>query len=258
MSLSEISAVIIVRNAEGTLGETLASLRDFAEVVVYDNGSTDKTIEIARSFDNVELYVGEFLGFGKTKAHAVGLARNDWVFSLDADEAVSSGLRDSIDAVDLTDPATAYLVHRHNFLMGKRVRFSGWGNDWLVRLFHRGRHGFNDAAVHEKVLVGSDGRTARLKGALNHSAITELGQFPIKAARYSELRRQSGTKPLPQAVIVLKTLYSFLRCYVLKLGVLDGWRGLAIAMSLAENVFYKYMKPLADKKVAAEKAKDES
>jgi glycosyltransferase involved in cell wall biosynthesis len=70
-----ISAVIIVRDAEQTIGKTLDALQRFDEVVVYVNGSQDRTLEIARSFPNVSLHEGEFFGFGPTKNHAVGLAR---------------------------------------------------------------------------------------------------------------------------------------------------------------------------------------
>lgn len=252
MSLSDISAVIIVRDAEATLGDTLQSLADFGEVLVYDNGSSDGSIDIARSFDNVNLHSGEFLGFGKTKSRAVSLAASNWIFSIDADECVSDELRSSINALALDDPQVSYLIDRHNFMMGRHVRRGGWGNDWLLRLFHREYHGFNDAPVHEKVCLGADGSECRLKGALHHDAVRDISQFLIKINRYSEIARRSGRKPVPLAMVILKTMFSFFRSYVLQLGLLDGWRGLVIAVSNANGTFYRYMKLLADKKTKAE------
>ena len=91
--LDKLSVVIITRNAAATLAETLESASGFDEVLVYDNGSDDATMEIAQAHDNVSLRQGDFLGFGPTKNHAVSLARNDWVFSLDADEVISPELK---------------------------------------------------------------------------------------------------------------------------------------------------------------------
>jgi glycosyltransferase involved in cell wall biosynthesis len=253
MSLQNISAVIITRNASETLGRTLESLRKFSEVVIYDNGSEDSTLELARSFDNVAVFEGEFLGFGNTKSHAVSLARNDWVFSIDADESVTGTLRDSLDELPLNDSSIAFLVERRNFMMGKQVRHSGWNNDWLLRLFHRGINNFNDAPVHEKVVLNKGSRTKKLRGALDHDAVQDIGQFLVKVNRYSEIRRNSATGTIPVFMILLKAWFSFIRCYLFELGFLDGWRGLVIAYSNANGTFFKYMKPLADRKIKKER-----
>lgn len=254
MSLSDISAVIIVRDAENTLRDTLNSLVKFGEVIVYDNGSVDGTIDIARSFNNIRLHTGEFFGFGRTKSHAISLAKNSWVFSIDADETVSDELRSEIDALSLNDPSIAYQVNRHNFMMGRHVRRGGWGDDWLLRLFNRDHHGFNDAPVHEKVCLGPNGCEQPLRGALNHDAVRDISQFLVKINRYSEIARHSGRKPVSLEMLILKTMFSFFRSYVLQLGLLEGWRGLVIAVSNANGTFYRYMKLLADKKISKEQA----
>ena len=88
MSTRDIYPVLITRDAAATIERTLESLAAFPEVVVYDNGSTDDTIERCRRFANVRVVTGEFFGYGKTKNHAVSLARGDWVLSIDADEYV--------------------------------------------------------------------------------------------------------------------------------------------------------------------------
>jgi hypothetical protein len=248
----QISGVIIVKDGEATLRNTLASMKDFAEVVVYDNGSDDGTLDIARSFENVSLHSGPFFGFGKTKSHAVSLASNDWVFSIDADEAVSEALRDSLLAQSLDDPNIAYTIIRRNFFMGRAVAHSGWGNDKLCRLFNRTRHNFNDAAVHEKVALSSGGVEGRLKGYLDHKAVDNLGQFLSKQNTYSELRRSPSAKTTPAPLILLRSWFAFIRCYLLKLGFLDGWRGVVLAQTRANATFFNHMKPLADRKVAEE------
>ncbi|MFQ5635938.1 MAG: glycosyltransferase family 2 protein [Gammaproteobacteria bacterium] len=239
--------MIITRDGEDTIGATLESLRGFAEVIVYDNGSRDRTIDIAREYTNVCLHEGEFLGFGPTKNRAADLARHDWVFLIDSDESVSAELFDSIAGADRSDPGLAYSVLRGNYLRGKLVRHSGWGGDWLLRLYNRTRTGVSDAPVHENVLPPVGGRVARLSGELSHDAVRELSQFLVKIDRYSELRRSENRRLLSPPVVLLRSVWAFLRVYFLQFGFLDGWRGLVIAVGDANGVFYKYMKPWADR-----------
>lgn len=242
--LGELSAVIITRNASATLARTLDSLEALGEVLVYDNGSTDETLEIARRYANVSLHQGEFLGFGPTKRHAVSLARHDWVVSLDADEAPTARWLEALAAwLPTADAGQVVEVKRENWLLGKPVQHSGWGDDWLVRVFHRQRHNFNDAMVHESVEVTKTTLVVRLDGCLEHLAVTELGQFLDKINRYSGIRARSDKlRVYPVGIIVLKAAFAFLRTYLLQRGFLDGWRGLVIAVANANGVFWKYMK----------------
>lgn len=253
MALGEMSAVMITRDAAATLADCLASLAGFSEIIVFDNGSTDETAAIARRFANVRLASGEFTGFGPTKNHAASLAGHDWIFMLDSDEIVSEALVTSLAQADLEDPARIYFVDRHNYFMGKRVRHSGWGVDWLPRVYHRERHRYTDALVHENIALGSGSRPARLEGALEHLAVREIGQFLVKVNRYSELRRQAAQPVHSPAVIFCRSGWSFFRTYVLRLGFLDGWRGLVIAWSNANGVFFKYMKPYAERRAAEQR-----
>lgn len=248
-----ISAVIISRDAGQTLRKTLESLRRFDEVIVYDNGSSDGTIGIAREFPNVALHEGEFLGFGPTKNHAAGLAKHDWVFSIDADECVGPVLLDSLAAADLGDRAVAYSVHRANYLMGREVRHAGWGYDWLLRLYNRTATQLTEATVHEIVLPPAGGKVTRLRGDLLHDAVRELGSFLVKIDRYSELRREEATSAKLLPLIVVRACWAFIRSYFIRLGILDGWRGLVIAICDANGTFFKYMKPYADHAVERER-----
>ena len=240
-SLSRLSAVLIVRDAEATLAATLDSLKDFGEVVVYDNGSKDKTRELAARYPNVKLHDGVFRGFGPTRNRAAELAVNDWVFSIDADEVLSAELKTSLESLDLGHAHQVYAVERWNYLLGKRVRFSGWGSQWLTRVYHRHGHRFNDVAVHEKIELKDGDSVVRLRGALKHTAMRDAGEFLVKMHRYTMLKADESTRTYPPAIILLKTLWAFIRSYILRLGVLDGWRGLLISVSEANGVFYKYM-----------------
>jgi glycosyltransferase involved in cell wall biosynthesis len=255
MSIGEISAVMITRDAAEALRECLESLRAFPEVIVYDNGSTDATIAIAGEFPNVTTHRGPFSGFGPTKQKAVSLARNDWVFSIDADEQVDEELAAALDKAELSEPRLAYVVRRDNYLMGKHVTHGGWGDDWLLRLFNRQAYRFNDAQVHEKV-VGIDGlRTARLDGALRHAAVRELGDFLVKVKRYSEIDSKTTHKKRGPATAFANGFWRFFKSYFIKAGFLEGWRGLAIAVSDANGGFWRDLMAYADRR--AKRGRDE-
>jgi len=245
MPLNDIAAAIITRDAAETLQKTLDSLRDFPEVVVYDNGSSDKTESIAKRYSNVRFFRGEFIGFGPTKNRAAELADRDWILSIDADEQASPELVTELAALPLDDSRVLGEILRRNFMLGKEVRHSGWGGDWLPRFYHRQVHRYNDANVHERILPTDDSDVERLKGALTHDAVRELGSFLVKIDRYTAIRAADAKSALPVAVIYLKSLWAFFRVYILQAGFLDGWRGLVIAWCDATGVFFKYMRAVA-------------
>jgi glycosyltransferase involved in cell wall biosynthesis len=240
-AFSGISIVMIVRDAAATLAATLDSVREFGEVLVYDNGSLDATLTIAARYPNVKIHKGAFLGFGSTRNAAAALARNDWVFSLDADETVEPGLAAAIAGLALDQPEQAYAAERHNYFLGKRVRHGGWGSQWLTRLYNRSTHKFTDVAVHEKVELKPGEQAVRLTGALRHTGMRDAGDFLVKMHRYTMLKAGESTRTYPPVIICLKSGWAFIRAYLLRLGMLDGWRGLLISVSEANGVFYKYM-----------------
>jgi hypothetical protein len=169
---------------------------------------------------------------------------------LDSDEIASETLIASLSHARRDDPARVYIVERHNYLMGRRVRHGDWGRDWLPRFYHRGHHRYSDAVVHENIVLGAASRPERLEGELKHLAVRELGEFLVKVNRYSELRSQTARPVHSPAVVVFRAGWAFFRTYVLRLGFLDGWRGLVIAWSNANGVFFKYMKPYAKRRAA--------
>jgi glycosyltransferase involved in cell wall biosynthesis len=249
--INSISAIIITKNAANTLKNTLESLRTFSEVIILDNGSIDETLLIAEKYSNVILTEGIFEGFGPTKNKAVALASNDWVFSLDADEVVSTGLLKSLQQWPISTQINHYgTVLRENLFMGKPIYRGGWGNDKLVRLFNRKCFQFNNNQVHESVQVDSSSVSIEVSGALVHDAVQDIGQFLTKVNRYSELRHKDilAKNRVPSLLtILLKAHFAFFRSYFLQLGALEGWRGLVIAYSNANGVFFKYMKAYAIK-----------
>lgn len=247
--IEHISVVIITRDAAHIIEETLRGLSGFSDIVIYDNGSQDATIDLARQFPNARIIIGEFNGFGPTKREATRHAKNDWVLSLDADEVPSLALIERLKLwPEDSNPHHVGVILRENYFMGKRITRGGWGNDWLVRLFHRNIYNFDDSQVHEKIKLDQYAEKVRIAEPLEHQAITELNQFLSKINQYSDLRSFAPKHNYNPAFIFIKAIFAFLRSYVLRGGWLCGWRGLVIAVADANGVFWKYIKAYVRRK----------
>lgn len=238
MAIDSIFPVVLARDSAATIEIALASLREFPEVIVYDLGSHDLTHEISAAYPNVQLVNGEFLGGGRTRNHAASLADGDWILALGADEFLSDALLASLRELSLDNSDAVYSVRRHNLFMGREMRWGGWGNEWRVRLYNRHRYQFSDAPVGERLMLAGDTRVTPLKGALWHEAAPSMDALIRDIGRRASLQ-EPGAKPVPPPLIALRTFAAFWLSYVLKLGLLEGWRGLAIAMTSAVETFFR-------------------
>jgi glycosyltransferase involved in cell wall biosynthesis len=213
------------------------------EIIVVDAGSQDKTLEIAREFTD-RVTVRPWPGFAAQKNFAVAQASSEWILSIDADEEVSPELRAEIEsALAGGEVAAGYLVPRRNIFWDRWVRHGGLYPDWQLRLFRRGSGRFVDRAVHESVEV--DGPVARLHGALVHRSYRDVAEFLERANRYSSLAADDLAREgcrIGVRQLVLRPLGRFLGMYVWRLGFLDGWRGLLLAVLYAYYVFIRSVK----------------
>lgn len=240
-----ISAVIIVHNEERNIAGCLASI-DFAdEIVVVDSGSTDGTEAICRAHPKVRFHTNPWEGFGPQKNRAVDLACHEWIFSIDADERVSPELATEVARVAAQADCDGYLVRRRNFYRGQWVRHSGWWPDEVLRLFRKEKGRFNNRLVHEAVEV--QGAIGTLEGCIDHSSFRSASDFLAKAQSYSSIGADqlmaAGRRTTP-GMALGRSLFAFIKAYVLRAGFLDGRVGLLIAYSNAVGVFYRYMKRL--------------
>lgn len=243
MSTPRLSAFLIVHNEERHLGDCLASLAGLAdEIVVVDDGSTDRTVEIARAAGARVTY-RRFDDYGHQKQAALELTRGAWVLSIDADERVSLELSRAIRRVVEEDgPADGYWLRRQTIYLGRRLRFGGAGRDWVLRLVRRERARFELLPVHEHILL--DGRSARLRGTMDHVKYEALAEHVLAMNRYSsaiaEAKRARGVRfhawhlmRIPIAIVVR---------LVFRLGILDGRPGVIFAGMDAFYNFVKYAK----------------
>ena len=234
MTNQAISAVIITHNEEANIPKCLSSLQGFDEIIVVDSGSSDKTIEIAKTH-GAKVIHQEWLGFGPQKKFAVAQAKNNWIFSIDADEYLSDDSRLSILNVDLTNLKTAYSLNRRSFFLGKEVKHSGWNPDWVIRLFNRSNANFTDDLVHERVTGFST--LHELDGLMFHNTYPTKEEIKNKTKKYGLLGQRSRKKKKNR---YFSATWAFLRTFVLKFGFLDGLTGLKIALMNSITTFIKY------------------
>ncbi|MFV7791039.1 glycosyltransferase family 2 protein [Aliarcobacter lanthieri] len=237
-----ISVVVLAKNNENTIEKTLKSLVEFDDVVVYDNGSTDKTMEIAKSFSNVNLVQGEFKGFGWTKNKASSFALNDWILVIDSDEVVDNELLNELKNKNL-DEKTVYRLNFKAFYKDIQVQYCGWNNQKIKRLYNKKITSYNSNDVHEDIITNNL-KIEELKGNVEHYSYHTISQFIIKADRYSTLFAQNnvGKKSSNLSKAFFNGLYSFIKTYIFKQGFRDGYIGLIIAFSHMVTNFYKYIK----------------
>ncbi|CRX37453.1 glycosyltransferase family 2 protein [Estrella lausannensis] len=241
-NLKNISVTILVKNGERYLTDVLEATKDFGQVVVYDNGSLDKSKEIAASFPNVLLLEGPFFGFGPTHNLVSEKADHDWIFSLDCDEVMPRELVKELDNLAL-DKDTVYAVSRKNYFQGKWIRWCGWHPDFQYRLYHRQKTSFTEAAVHES--VKTEGlKIVRLRSSLIHYPYQTYSDFLQKMQHYTELfaKERMGKVSSSKGKALRHGLFAFFKSYVLKRGFLGGFQGFYISLYNAETAFYKYLK----------------
>ncbi|SMN15304.1 Lipopolysaccharide core biosynthesis glycosyltransferase, group 2 family protein [uncultured Candidatus Thioglobus sp.] len=239
--IDKISIVIIVKDGEKTIENTLNALSQFSDVVVFDNGSTDSTIEISQKFQNVNLIQGDFTGFGPTKNKAATFAKNKWILSLDADEVISKDFANNLKEMHLNQQ-TIYQIFRKNYYKYTHIKHC-WNNDKIVRLYHSQQTKFDKKKVHEKIL--SQGLNVELlTGYIDHYPYDSISDFVKKLDTYSSefARDNTGKKRSSPVKAVLNGGFSFFKTYFLKRGFLDGYAGLVIAFSHMATNFYKYIK----------------
>lgn len=250
-----LSGVVITYNEARNVERCLASLRQVCdELVVVDSGSTDRTRELAEAC-GARVVVRPFDGFTAQKDFAVRQAAHDHVLSLDADEWLSPELAASIRGAKADWRCDGYDFNRLNLYGDRPVRSCGWYPDAKIRLWDRRRGRWGGGLVHETVALDPGARRGHLPGDLIHAAHQEAGQLLAKVQTYSALwAREHAGRPISAPGVLLKGLAAFVRSYLLKGGILDGWAGLVISVTNANHAFYKYARLLEANRAARGRA----
>jgi glycosyltransferase involved in cell wall biosynthesis len=244
-----LSVAIVTLNEEANLARTLASVAWATQIIVVDSHSTDRTADIARSF-NATVIPRDWPGFAAQKNFAIAQCTGDWILSLDADEELTPELQREIQSLLTTSSADdAFYLKRRNLFLGRWMRHGGFYPDAKLRLFRRGTTpGFKPRAVHE--IIEHPGPTATLRGDLIHHAYPTLTLYIEHMNRYSTLGAEvllaKGrlNTSLPAFLFhgFLAPVLMFIKNYILRAGFLDGREGLLLHRYQAEYASWKYMK----------------
>lgn len=242
---ANISAVILVKNAEKTIAECLESLSAFGEVVLLDNGSTDATLDIAAKYPNVKIFhEPNFCGFGKMKNIALSKATNDWILSIDSDEVLMPEIVSQINAMQLNDN-TVVALSRLNYYGDRCMKCCGWYPDYVWRIFNRKYTRFNENIVHEGIEIKSDTEKVYIKDAIKHYAADSMESIIQKMNRYTTLSAQEKHKKGKKASVIgaiFRFIHTFNMNYFFRRGIFYGYKGFVVSLLNASGSFYRHMK----------------
>jgi glycosyltransferase involved in cell wall biosynthesis len=241
--MRELSVVIVCRNEAGIIGRTLESLQGITDdIVVYDNGSTDNTKEIVVK-TGAKLFEGAWEGFGATKRKATALAKYDWILSLDADEAIDIDLKTFLLEFVPPNDQAVYEIRFKNFLGNKYLRYGEWGNDKHKRLFNRRHINWDDAPVHEGLILPKNISILTAQGFILHRTVNNLNEYAFKMSHYAMLNASKYFEQKKKSSWIQRRLapgFAFIKYYFFKLGFLDGEAGYTCARMTAYYTFLKY------------------
>ncbi len=237
----DITAIVLTKNEEKNIIDCLESLREFSEIIVIDDYSSDRTESVVKStgFKNIK-FIKKYLDndFANQRNHALSLAKNEWVFFVDADERVSDRLLSEISDSMINTAYSGFFVKRVDVMLKKKLRHGETGSIKLLKLAKK-KSGKWVGKVHEIWKV--NGRTSELKSELDHYPHQSLSEFMREIDFYSTLRaKELMTSRVKISVvdIIFYPLGKFLFNFLLKLGFLDGLPGFVESAMMS---FYSYL-----------------
>ncbi|MDX2359628.1 MAG: glycosyltransferase family 2 protein [Crocinitomicaceae bacterium] len=239
----KISATIITLNEERNIERCIRSLEAIAdEIIVLDSFSTDRTEEICKSL-NVRFEQRKWEGYAASKNYLNSLAQFDYIFSIDADEALDEELTKAfLEVKQLNDPEL-YSVNRLTNYCGKWIKHSSWYPDIKVRLFPKEGSYWDGEFVHEELVYSTNHTIEQLAGHLEHYSYYSFKGHRERADQYSALTARKLHKNGKKASLLKPYLSAFARfisMYFLKGGILDGRMGFKIAQISAQSNVFKY------------------
>jgi glycosyltransferase involved in cell wall biosynthesis len=241
--MPKISAVIITYNEELFIGKCLSSLEGIAdEIVVVDSFSTDGTEDICKKY-NAKFIKHEFEGYRDQKNHALQHATYKNIISLDADEALSDELRESILAIKDKWKYDGYFFNRRSNYCGTWINHSEWYPDRQLRLFFSDHGRWGELNLHEKFMMSNGAKVGRLKGDLLHWPFSSTQDHLDKMHKYSIIGAEEFYKAGRKANLLtpyIHFFWGFFRSYIINRGFLDGRNGYLICSTYAKSAFNKY------------------
>jgi glycosyltransferase involved in cell wall biosynthesis len=238
-----LTATVITFNEAEHIAPALESVSWADEIIVVDSHSTDDTVAIARRLAS-RVEVRDWSGYSEQKNYAAGIASNDWILSVDADERVTPELAAEIRALMSGVPgARGYRMPRVTWYLGRWIRATDWYPDYQLRLYDRRAGRWNGRRVHESVAL--DGTPGVLQHDLQHYAYRDISEHLATMDRYTTLAAEdwhAEGRHTSAAGAVMHAGLAFLRNYILRRGFMAGSAGLVVSALNAHYVFLKHAK----------------
>lgn len=242
----ELSALIITKNESKNIEAILENISFCDEIIVVDSFSTDETVSKIKNYPHVQLIQRDFINFSDQRNFALQNAKHNWVLFIDADERVTSNLKQEIIEIVRNNKLNivAYEIYRKFYFKKQLIRFSGWQTDKVFRLYQKNHVSYKkDLLVHE--LLEVSGQTEILKNKLLHYSFESYNEYKSKMVQYANLRAQElyvkGLKP-NFFHFYIKPAYRFFIYFIIRLGFLDGKKGIIVSSLSAFYVRQRYIK----------------
>jgi glycosyltransferase involved in cell wall biosynthesis len=240
---NKITAIIPTLNEEINIKGAIDSVSFADEIIIIDSFSTDRTVEYANNL-KVTVLQRKFDDFSHQKNFAIQKAKYDWIYILDADERVTDNLRiEILQAVKDSPYQVGFYVYRAFYFIDKKLRYSGFQRDKVIRLFKKKYCKYDGKLVHEKIIA--QGAIGVFKSKLNHYSYQNYDQYIRKLNQYASLKAKSlfkQNKNVNLFHIIIKPSFRFFSHYILRLGILDGFPGFIISITQAYGVLTRYIK----------------
>ncbi len=241
--MNKISVVIITKNEDHILERTLQSIQGLTDdIVIGDNGSTDNTLEIAKSF-NATIIQYKWQGFGHAKNTVVNAAKYNWVLALDADEVPTPQLVEELKLLALQNENEIFIIKFLNFIGRRKLRFGTWTNVNKMRLFNKNFTCWEDKPIHESIITPSNATLIHLKNRLNHYCHNNIMEYAQKMTYYGnemgERYFEKGKKNIFFKLYIYP-FFLFFYNFIFRLGFLDGSIGFVAAFLYSYYAFIKY------------------
>lgn len=243
--MNKISVVIVSFNEEENIGRCIDSVRWVAdEIIVLDSYSTDATVAIARQKGAI-VQQESFTGYIQQKNKALPLTKYNYVLNLDADEALSIELADAILEAKRHSTSRAFTMKRCSRFCGRFIRHGLWYPDKKLRLFDKRIGRWGGMNPHDKIELPAGEPVQQLEGEILHFAFDSITDYLERNDAISSIAAQSlfeRGKKVAWYKIALSPAWAFINGYLLRLGFLEGYYGLLIAVHTANQSFMKYYK----------------
>jgi len=240
-----LSVYIIAFNEVDKIEDCIKSVLWADEIILVDSHSTDGTTEIAEKY-NLQIKHVTFCGYGKLRNQAISFCKNEWILSIDSDERCTDQVEDEIKSLIDNPLHDIYKIPRRNFFMGKWIKHSGWYPNYRQpQLFRKDCMRYDEKPVHEGFINISKKPIGILKNSIWQVPFKNYSEMIHKANRYSSLGVEKlESKGLKGGILqaILHGLWSFIKHYFFKLGLLDGKAGFIIAFANFEGTYYRYLK----------------